>query len=168
MLQCIPVHRTAQPTTRRTHRTRFLDSPIDPDTRYRNNTLPHSRNPTQPIYRSINMSPPKNRLEKPDFNTRHAVTSRSFKNFYFQINPRPPVQKPRDRSGARTKIETPTRSNSPKTYRYRKPTRKTRHHHTTHRRTTLLQISIFRKISQPPRPTNTRPKSSRNKNAKTR
>ena len=34
------------------------------------------------------------------------------------------VQKPRDRSGARTKIETPTRSNSPKTYRYRKPTRK--------------------------------------------
>ena len=86
-----------------------------------------------------------NRFEKPDFNNRHAVTSRSFKNFYFQINPRPPVQKPRDRSGARTKIETPTRSISPKTYRYRKPTRKTRHHHTTHRRTTLLQISIFEK-----------------------
>ena len=167
MLQCIPVHRTAQPTTRRTHRTRFLDSPIDPDTRYRNNTLPHSRNPTQPIYRSINMSPRKPiRKTRLQYSTRRHITL--LQEFYFQINPRPPVQKPRDRSGARTKIETPTRSNSPKTYRYRKPTRKTRHHHTTHRRTTLLQISIFRKISQPPRPTNTRPKRSRNKNAKTR
>ena len=90
------------------------------------------------------MSPPKTDSKNPtsilDTPSHHAPSR-----IFFQINPRPPVQKPRDRSGARTKIETPTRSNSSKTYRNRKPTRKTRHHHTTHRRTTLLQISIFRK-----------------------